>query len=75
MKNIFASISWLDEIISMGLPQDKYLAVRLRAFYQYGTNRGMDSDAALVYAKERLKYNLDKAGNNGPKAGKEKPVV
>jgi len=47
MKNIFASISWLDEIISMGLPQDKYLAVRLRAFYQYGTNRGMDSDAAL----------------------------
>ena len=75
MKNIFASISWLDEIISMGLPQDKYLAVRLRAFYQYGTNRGMDSDAALSYAKERLKYNLDKAGKDGPKAGKEKPVV
>lgn len=75
MKNIFASISWLDEIISMGLPQDKYLAVRLRAFYQYGTNRGMDSDAALSYAKERLKYNLDKAGKDRPKAGKEKPVV
>jgi hypothetical protein len=75
MKNIFASISWLDEIISMGLPQDKYLAVRLRAFYQYGTNRGMDSDAALVYAKERLKYNLDKAGKDGPKAVKEKQVV
>ena len=75
MKNIFASISWLDEIISMGLPQDKYLAVRLRAFYQYGTNRGMDSDAALSYAKERLKYNLDKAGNDGPKAVKEKPIV
>jgi hypothetical protein len=75
MKNIFASISWLDEIISMGLPQDKYLAVRLRAFYQYGTNRGMDSDAALVYAKERLKYNIDKAGNDRPKAGKEKPIV
>jgi hypothetical protein len=75
MKNIFASISWLDEIISMGLPQDKYLAVRLRAFYQYGTNRGMDSDAALDYAKERLKYNIDKAGNDRPKAGKEKPIV
>ena len=75
MKNIFASISWLDEIISMGLPQDKYLAVRLRAFYQYGTNRGMDSDAALNYAKERLRFNLEKSGNERPKAGKEKPIV
>lgn len=68
MKNIFASISWLDEIISMGLPQDKYLAVRLRAFYQYALNKGMDSDAALSYAKDRLKHNIDKPS-------KEKPVV
>lgn len=73
MKNIFASISWLDEIISMGLPQDKYLAVRLRAFYQYGMNKGMDSDAALLYAKERLKYNVDKDGKE--RSDKEKPIA
>ena len=57
MKNIFASINWLDEVEGMGLPSDKYLAVRLRAFYQYGLNKGMESNAALNYAKERLKYN------------------
>ena len=60
MKNIFASINWLDEIVGMNLPKDKYLAVRLRAFYQYGMNKGMDSDAALEYAKDRLKINLEK---------------
>lgn len=53
-------INWVDEIASMGLPQDKYLAVRLRSFYQYGISRGMSSDAALIHAKERLKYNLEK---------------
>ena len=58
MKNTFASINWLGEIEGMGLPQDKYLAVRLRAFFQYGMNKGMDSDAALSYAKDRLKVNL-----------------
>lgn len=68
MKNIFASINWLDEVEGMGLPSDKYLAVRLRAFYQYGLNKGMESDAALNYAKERLKYNIERAD-------KEKPVV
>lgn len=68
MKNIFASINWLEEIIGMGLPNDKYLAVRLRAFYQYGLNKGMESDSALNYAKQRLKYNIERAD-------KEKPVV
>lgn len=68
MKNIFASIDWLSEIENMGLPSDKYLAVRLRAFFQYGLNKGMESDAALDYAKERLKYNIERAK-------KEKPIV
>lgn len=61
MKNIFASINWLSEIEGMNLPSDKYLAVRLRAFYQYGLNKGMESDAALNYAKDRLKYNIERA--------------
>ena len=73
MKNIFASINWLGEIEGMGLEPDKYLAVRLRSFFQYGLNKGMDSDAALSYAKDRLKVNIDKAGKS--KAGKEKPSV
>jgi len=71
MKNIFASINWLGEIEGMGLPQDKYLAVRLRAFFQYGMNKGMDSDAALSYAKDRLKVNLEKSPYE-PKVGDEK---
>ena len=61
MKKIIASVNWLDEIVNMGLPFDKYLAVRLRAFYQYGLSKGMDSDSAFNYAKERLKVNLEKS--------------
>lgn len=68
MKNIFASFDWLSEVEGMGLPSDKYLAVRLRSFYQYGLNKGMESDAALNYAKQRLKYNIERAN-------KEKPIV
>jgi hypothetical protein len=60
-------INWSVEIASMGLPQDKYLAVRLSSFYHYGIKKGMSSDAALSYAKERLKYNLERTN-------KEKPV-
>jgi hypothetical protein len=71
MKNTFASINWLGEIKGMGLPQDKYLAVRLRAFFQYGMNKGMDSDAALSYAKDRLKVNLEKTPYE-PKVSDEK---
>ncbi len=71
MKNIFASINWLGEIEGMGLPPDKYLAVRLRSFFQYGMNKGMDSDAALSYAKDRLKVNLEKSPYE-PKVGDEK---
>jgi hypothetical protein len=74
MKNIFASINWMDEIKGMGLESDKYLAVRLRAFFQYGLNKGMDSDAALSYAKDRLKVNLEKTPYQ-PKVVDEKRSV
>lgn len=61
MRNIYSATNWLSEVVRMGLPSDKYTAVRLRSFYQAGVKKGLDPDAALSYAKERLRANIDKS--------------
>ena len=61
MRNIYSATNWLSEVVEMGLPSDKYTAVRLRSFYQAGVKKGLDPDAALSYAKVRLRANIDKS--------------
>lgn len=61
MRNIYSATNWLSEVVRMGLPSDKYTAVRLRSFYQAGIKKGLDPDAALSYAKERLRANIEKS--------------
>lgn len=61
MRNIYSATNWLSEVVEMGLPSDKYTAVRLRSFYQAGIKKGLDPDAALSYAKVRLRANIDKS--------------
>lgn len=61
MRNIYSATNWLSEVVRMGLPSDKYTAVRLRSFYQAGVKKGLDPDAALSYAKERLRANIEKS--------------
>ena len=61
-------INWFQELMGMGFPRDNYLGTRLRSFYQYGVKKGLDSDAALEYAKERLRVNVSKP------VRKDKPV-
>ena len=68
MRNIYSATNWLSEVVEMGLPSDKYTAVRLRSFYQAGVGKGMSHEDALSYAKERLKINLEK--NKGGVSGR-----
>ena len=61
MRNIYSATNWLSEVVEMGFPSDKYTAVRLRSFYQAGIKKGLDPDAALSYAKDRLRVNIEKS--------------
>lgn len=61
-------INWFQELMGMGFPRDNYLCTRLRSFYQYGLKKGLDSDAALKYAKDRFRVNLSKSARD------DKPV-
>lgn len=58
-------INWTKEIRGMGLSgNNNLLSKRLRASYYRAMNKGLDSVAALEYAKEQLRINLSKPVRN-----------
>ena len=61
MRNIYSASIWSSIVEEMGLPDDPYLRVRLRSFYQAGVGKGMSHEDAINYAKERLSINLEKS--------------